>query len=59
MTEIERLTLGVTLGAVINRQLRYQSVTDNCPRTRRPNATCADNPNSGHDSNHRDSSSCA
>jgi hypothetical protein len=49
MTEIESLPLGVTLGSVINRQSRDQSVTDDCPRTRRPNAACADHPNSGHD----------
>ena len=49
MTEIESLPLGVTLGSVINRQPRDESVTDDCPRTRRPNAACADNPNSRHD----------
>ena len=41
--------LGVTLGSVINRQSRDESVTDDCPRTRPANAACADNPNSRHD----------
>ena len=50
VTQIESLSLGVTLGSVINRQSRDESVTDDCPRTRRPNAACSDNPNSGHDS---------
>ena len=49
MTEIESLTLGVTLGSVINRQSRDKSVTDDSARTRRTNAACADNPNSCHD----------
>jgi hypothetical protein len=31
--EIESLPLGVTLGSVINRQSRDESVTDDCPRT--------------------------
>src|SRR4029453_7522641 len=49
MTEIKSLTLGVTLGSVINRQSRDESVTDDGSRTRRPNAARADNPNSRHD----------
>jgi hypothetical protein len=50
VTQIESLSLGETLGSVINRQSRDESVTNDCPRTRRPNAAGADNPNSGHDS---------
>ena len=46
MTQIESLTLGVTLGSVIDRQSRDESITDDCARTRRANAACADNPNS-------------
>ena len=50
MTQIESLTLGVTLGSVIDRQSRDESITDDCAGTRRANAACADNPNSRHDS---------
>ena len=49
MTQIESLTLGVTLSSVINCQSRDQSIPDDCPGTRRPNAACADNPNTRHD----------
>ena len=50
MREIESLALGVTLGSVVNRQALDESVTDDGPCARRPNAAGADNPNSGHNS---------
>src|SRR4029453_10113143 len=49
MTQIESLTLGITLSSVINHHSRDESVPDDCPGTRRPNAACADNPNARHD----------
>jgi hypothetical protein len=49
VSEVESLPLGMTLGTVIDRHSRGESVTDDSPGARRPHVARADNPDIRHD----------